>query len=331
MGVADHRRMVRRKCRFQRNTWGFLSEVCRICPTKNVFSQALRSSKINSIAIDAAQQINRLNVIIEVLYPHTKLMAALSASDASWNDRGIKLILVDDHRLMREGLRRILEGQPDLDVVGETDDGHQALQLIRELGANVAVIDMSMPGLSGVNLIRRIRQESPRCAVLVLSMYAEELYAMRALKAGAQGYVNKDSATEELVRAVRKVAVGGCYLSSGMAEKVAMSLTHQDDTPRHDRLTDREFEIFRRIVGGQRVSDISRAIHLSIKTVSTHKSRILQKMQLDSTAALIRYGLEHRLFADGGSLDETHDHEPRPMLGTTQPAAAAPRQSTFTF
>lgn len=255
----------------------------------------------------------------------------MSASDSNWDDRGIKLILVDDHRLMREGLRRILEGQPDLDVAGETDDGHQALQLIRDLGANVAVIDMSMPGLSGVNLIRRIRKESPRCAVLVLSMYAEELYAMRALKAGAQGYVNKDSATEELVRAVRKVAAGGCYLSSSMAEKVAMSLTHQDDTPRHDRLTDREFEIFRRIVGGQRVSDISRAIHLSIKTVSTHKSRILQKMHLDSTAALIRYGLEHRLFTDNSSLDDRHGHEPRTLLGTAEPSAPVPSKGTLTF
>jgi DNA-binding NarL/FixJ family response regulator len=167
--------------------------------------------------------------------------------------------------------------------------------------------------------------------VLVLSMYAEELYAMRALKAGAQGYVNKDSATEELVRAVRKVAAGGCYLSSSMAEKVAMSLTHHEDTPRHDRLTDREFEIFRRIVGGQRVSDISRAIHLSIKTVSTHKSRILQKMHLDSTAALIRYGLEHRLFNDGSSLEEAHGHEPRHVLGTAPAASASPRQGTLTF
>lgn len=258
-------------------------------------------------------------------------MAHAHVSENRGEDGGIALVLVDDHRLMREGVRRILEGQADLDIVGETDDGHHALQLIRESGARVAVIDMSMPGLSGVNLIRRIRAEHPRCAVLVLSMYAEELYAMRALRSGAQGYLSKDAAAEELVRAVRKVAMGGCYLSRAMAEKVAMSLTHQDDTPRHDRLTDREFEIFRRIVGGQRVSDISRVMHLSIKTVSTHKSRILQKMQLDSAAALIRYGLEHRLFPDGGHLDDLHHREATLPLKPTEASAHATRQAQLSF
>ncbi len=251
--------------------------------------------------------------------------------DAERGGHGISLVLVDDHRLMREGVRRILEVQPDFDIAGETDDGHHALQLIRDSEAHVAVIDMNMPGLSGINLIRRIRAEHPRCAVLVLSMYAEELYAMRALRSGAQGYLSKDTAAEELVRAVRKVAVGGCYLSRAMAEKVAMSLTQQDDTPRHDRLTDREFEIFRRIVGGQRVSDISRAMHLSIKTVSTHKSRILQKMQLDSAAALIRYGLEHRLFPDGGLLDGSHHGEPPLPMQSTAAAPTGPRQASLSF
>lgn len=234
------------------------------------------------------------------------MVTDLQHSQSAPNGKGITVVLADDHRLMREGIRRILEGQPDLDIVGEADDGHQALSRIRESRAHVAVIDLNMPGLSGVNLIRRIRQEQPHCAVLVLSMYGEELYAMRALKAGAQGYMTKDAASEELVRAVRKVAAGGCYLSRHMAERVAMSLTQQDNTPRHERLSDREFEIFRGIVAGQRISEISRALHLSVKTVSTHKTRILQKMQLDSAAALIRYGLEHRLFPDPGSLGDPH-------------------------
>jgi len=241
--------------------------------------------------------------------------------------RGTSLVLADDHRLIREGIRRILEGHPDLEVVGEADDGHQLLSLARQTGAHVAIIDLNMPGLSGMNLIRRIRQEIPGCAVLVLSMYGEELYAMRALKSGAQGYLTKDSATDELVLAVRKVAAGGCYLSRRMAERVAMSLAHQDDVPRHEQLTDREFEVFRYIVAGQRISEISRAIHLSVKTVSTHKSRILQKMQLDSTAALIRYGLENRLFPEPGASSDPH-HVERVMPRRMQ---AHPTQGTLSF
>lgn len=210
----------------------------------------------------------------------------------------VRVVLVDDHRLIREGLRQILEGQPGLSVVGESDHGHGVLALLQQTPAHLVIMDLSMPGLSGMSLIRRIRQDHPGCMVLVLSMYGEELYAMRALKAGAQGYLTKDSATDELVRAVRRVASGGCYLSRGMAEQVAMNLAHHDEGPRHERLTDRELEIFRCIVAGQRISDISRCLHLSVKTVSTHKARILQKMQLDSTAALIRYGLENRLFPE---------------------------------
>lgn len=236
---------------------------------------------------------------------HVALTAPHSAPTKS---RGIGIVLADDHRLMREGIRRILERQPDLTVLGEADEGHEVLNLIRQHAAQVAVVDLNMPGLCGMNLIRRIRQEFPKCAVLVLSMYGEEAYAMRALKSGAQGYLTKDSASEELVLALRKVAAGGCYLSRSMAERVALALVQQDDTPRHERLTDREFEIFRCIVAGQRISDISRAMHLSIKTVSTHKSRILEKMQLPGTAALIRYGLEHRLFPEPGALGDPH-HE----------------------
>lgn len=142
-----------------------------------------------------------------------------------------RLILVDDHRLIREGLRQILQAQPDLVIVGESDTGHGALSLLEQARADVAIVDLNLPGLSGMNLISRIRSEHPACAVLVLSMYAEELYAMRALKAGAQGYLTKDTAADELVRAVHKVAAGGCYLSRGMAERVAMAVAQQDTTP----------------------------------------------------------------------------------------------------
>lgn len=255
------------------------------------------------------------------------VMRAQTADGLAQTGCEISLVLADDHRLIREGIRRILESQADLCIVGQADDGHELVGLVRTKPVRVAIIDLNMPGLCGVSLIRRIRQESPECAVLVLSMYAEELYAMRALKAGAQGYLTKDAASEELVQAVRKVASGGCYLSRRMAEKVAISLAHPDDAPRHDRLTDREFEIFRCIVAGQRISDISHAMHLSVKTVSTHKSRILEKMHLDSTAALIRYGLEHRLFPEPGMAADGH----HAMPASPPVRAATPQQGVLSF
>lgn len=219
-----------------------------------------------------------------------------------------RVVLVDDHRIVREGLRRILSLSPDIEIVGEADEGHDALALIRRCAPQVAVIDLNMPGLSGMNLVRRIRQEHPTTAVLVLSMYEEQHYAMRALKSGAQGYLSKDTAADELVQAVRKVASGGCHLSRTMAERVAMSLAHQQDAPLHEQLSEREFEVFQLIVAGWRMTDIAEALHLSIKTVSTHKSHLLQKMKMDSTAALIRYGLQHRLFSEGatGAAAEPH-------------------------
>jgi DNA-binding NarL/FixJ family response regulator len=238
-----------------------------------------------------------------------------------------RLVLVDDHGLIREGLRQVLQAQPGLVIVGESDTGHGALSILERARAHVAIVDLNLPGLSGMNLISRIRSDHPDCAVLVLSMYAEELYAMRALKAGAQGYLTKDTAADELVRAVHKVAAGGCYLSRGMAERVAMALAHHDTTPRHERLTDRELEVFRCILAGQRISEISRNLHLSVKTISTHKTRILQKMQLDSTAALIRYGLEHQLFPDPAlQVDPHHAAAPARM-----PARASAAQGVFSF
>jgi DNA-binding NarL/FixJ family response regulator len=135
-------------------------------------------------------------------------------------------------------------------------------------------------------------------AVLVLTMHAEEQYAMRAFRCGASGYLTKDSAGAELIQAIRKVAAGGGYVTTALAERLAISLHTPGDAPAHGSLSDREFEVFRRIVAGQRPTEIAAALHLSVKTVSTHKTRILEKLGLDSTAALIRYGLEHRLFDD---------------------------------
>ncbi|MDE2614313.1 MAG: response regulator transcription factor [Burkholderiales bacterium] len=210
----------------------------------------------------------------------------------------ISVVLADDHQLMREGLRRLLGATPGMHVAGEAGSGHEVLELLRRVAVDVAVLDLSMPGMTGMDLIRRVKTEFPHVAVLVLTMHAEEQYAMRAFRCGASGYLTKDSAGDELVQAIRKVAGGGGYVTAALAERLAMGLSTLREAPRHAGLTDREFEVFRRIVAGQRLTDIADELHLSIKTVSTHKARVLEKMGLDSTAALIRYGLENRLFED---------------------------------
>ena len=210
----------------------------------------------------------------------------------------LQLLLVDDHTIVREGLKRVLEPIADDWAVTEAGTGFQALEFLRNQPFDLAIVDLSMPGMSGLELIRRIKTATPHTAVLVLSMHAEEQYALRAFKSGANGYVTKDSAAAELVAAVHKVAAGGVYVSANLAERVVQQLSGGVQAPRHAELSDRELEVLQRIVAGERLTDIAQALHLSIKTVSTHKSRILDKLQLTSTAALIRYGFEHQLDKD---------------------------------
>lgn len=211
------------------------------------------------------------------------------------------LLLVDDHTIVREGLKRILEPIADDWAVTEAGTGFQAIECLRRRRFDLAIVDLSMPGMNGLDLIRRVKAEWPHISVLVLSMHAEEQYAMRAFKAGANGYVTKDSAAAELVTAVRKVATGGTYISVSLAERVVQQLNGVSRAPRHSDLSDRELEVLNRIVAGQRLTEIAEALHLSVKTVSTHKTRIQEKLQLPSMAALIRYGLEFQLDkADSG-------------------------------
>ena len=209
-----------------------------------------------------------------------------------------RVLLVDDHTIVREGLRRLLETASEGFEIVEASSGYQALECLRRQPFALAVVDLSMPGMSGLELIRRIKADHPATAVLVLSMHAEEQYALRAFKAGANGYLTKDSAAEELMRAVRKVAAGGAYVTASLAERVVQQLNGAAGVPRHAHLSDRELEVLRRLVAGQRLTDIAAALHLSVKTISTHKTRIQDKLELPSTAALIRYGLEHGLQAD---------------------------------
>lgn len=227
----------------------------------------------------------------------------------------ISVLLADDHQLVREGLHRLLDAAPGIRVLAEAGSGHEALQALRQHAVDAAVLDLSMPGMPGMDLIRRVKTEFPQVAVLVLTMHAEEQYAMRAFRCGASAYLTKDSAGAELVQAIRKVAAGGGYVTAALAERLAMGLQTQRDAPAHAMLSDREFEVLRHICAGRRMTDIANELHLSVKTVSTHKARILDKLGLDSMAALIRYGLEHRLFDEGADRGASESSDPGVGLG----------------
>lgn len=214
------------------------------------------------------------------------------------NPLAVRVVLADDHPLVREGLKRVLDRAGDIAVMAEAGDGHALLQALQAHAVQVAVVDLSMPGLSGMDLIRRVKAEHSHVGVLVLTMHAEEQYALRAFKAGANGYLTKDSAAEDLVPAIRKIARGGGYITPSLAERLAISLNGLHEEPPHTYLTDREFEVMRRLVRSERSTDIAEALHLSVKTISSHKSHILEKMHCNSVAALVRYSLEHRVFDD---------------------------------
>jgi DNA-binding NarL/FixJ family response regulator len=214
--------------------------------------------------------------------------------------RPLEILLVDDHAIVREGLKRILDGSGGGWRTAEASNGLEALKALRSGHFDLAIVDLSMPGMNGLEFARRARADVPKLRLLVLSMHAEEQYATRAFKAGANGYVTKDSAARELAAAVRKVAAGGAYVSASLAEQVVLQLNGAREPARHAQLSDREFDVLRRLVAGHRPTEIANALHLSVKTVSTHKSRILERLQLPNLAALIRYGMEQGLGTDDG-------------------------------
>ncbi|HEX7748936.1 MAG TPA: response regulator transcription factor [Bordetella sp.] len=214
----------------------------------------------------------------------------------------IRVLLADDHTVVRDGLRHVLERAGGFEIAGEAWDGATTVGLVRSTPAQVLVLDLSMPGRNGLELIPQIKQEQPALRVLVLTMHAEQQYAVRAFKAGASGYLTKESAGTELVNAVTKVASGGVYVSGTMAERFAQSLHEPADVLPHQRLSDREFDVFRRLAAGKTLSEIAQALSVSVKTVSTYKSRILEKMQMPHEAALVRYAMRHGLVGDDEAL-----------------------------
>lgn len=207
----------------------------------------------------------------------------------------IRVLLADDHAVVRAGLREILSDTGDVAVAGEAANGQEVLALVRAHDYDLAVLDMSMPGRSGIELIKLVKAEKPKLKILVLSMHSEEQYAVRALKAGASGYLGKESAADLLVAAIRRIAAGGAYVSPETAQRLALDAGRASDALPHTRLSDREFQVFQLIANGRAVGEIATQLSLSVKTVSTHKTRILEKMGLANPAELIRYALEHRL------------------------------------
>lgn len=210
----------------------------------------------------------------------------------------LNILVVDDHEIMREGLERILLDANEGWRTVTAGNGFDALQVLRREPIDLAIVDLAMPGMGGLELIKRIRADHPQVAVLVLSMFAQEQYALRAFRAGAKGYVTKDVAGRELVQAVRKLAAGGAYVTADLVDSFVRHLHGDTAASGRGRLSDRELEVMRKLVAGERLTDIAESLHLSVKTVSTHKARILDKLELPNLAALVRYGLEQGLVED---------------------------------
>jgi DNA-binding NarL/FixJ family response regulator len=207
----------------------------------------------------------------------------------------LTILVADDHAIVREGLKRLLESGARAWKVVEAASGFEALERLRLQRFDLATFDLSMPGMSGLDLLARVREMHPGMPVMILSMRAEAQFALRALQAGARGYVTKDTASQDLVGAVEKVVAGGVYVSPSLADQVVLQVAGGAGASALDRLSDRELEVLRRLVDGQRPAEIAQALHLSIKTVSSHKSRIQEKLNLAGTAALVRFGLESGL------------------------------------
>ena len=207
----------------------------------------------------------------------------------------IRLVVADDHTIVREGLKQILAAASDLLVVGEASDGHQVMERVRALDFDLLLLDMSMPGKSGIELIKQVKAEKPKLRILILTMHEEHQYAVRAIRAGASGYLTKESASSQLVTALRKVAGGGAWISAEVAQQLALNAMPDAQAAPHERLSDREFQVFRMIAGGRSISDIAQDLKLSVKTVSTHKANVLHKMNMTTQGELIRYALENGL------------------------------------
>jgi two-component system invasion response regulator UvrY len=207
----------------------------------------------------------------------------------------IEVLVADDHAIIRDGLKKILADTPDMVVAGEACNGNMALDQVRARNWGLVVLDMSMPGRSGLELIKLMKAERPKLPILIFSMHPEEQYAVRAIRAGACGYLSKEGDSDLIVPAMRKVAAGGAFVSAKVAQLLTMDASRHTDRLPHTVLSDREYGVFSRIVRGVSLTEIAEELSLSIKTVSTHKSHILAKMNLGNQVDLVRYAIQHHL------------------------------------
>ncbi|UCH82452.1 MAG: response regulator transcription factor [Nitrospiraceae bacterium] len=207
----------------------------------------------------------------------------------------INILIVDDHTIVREGLKQIISDVPGMDIADEATNGNEALAKMRENRFDVILLDISMPGKSGLETLKEIKAENQKIPVLILTMHPEEQYAVRVLKAGASGYLTKESAPDELITAIRKVTNGGKYVSASLAEKLAFHLEADTEKLLHETLSDREYQVLCKISSGNTISEIAEEMSLSVKTISTYRARILEKMGMKSNAELTYYAIKNQL------------------------------------
>ncbi len=206
-----------------------------------------------------------------------------------------RILIIDDHAVVRDGVKKIFDEQPGAVSFGEASSGLEALQLARQQDWDLAVLDLSLGNQSGLDVLKGLKQIRPRLPVLILSMHSEEQYVHRAFKAGASGYITKDSSRAELAKAVNKLAAGGMYITSALAERLVFDLGRGSDRPPHETLSDREFEVMRLIASGKTVTEIAGLVSLSDKTISTYRARLLEKMRMKTNAELTRYAIQNKL------------------------------------
>ncbi|KAF0140525.1 MAG: Response regulator [Stygiobacter sp.] len=207
----------------------------------------------------------------------------------------MKIVIVDDHELVREGLKKVLLKESGIQLVGEASNALELFKLLEETEVDLVVLDITMPGRSGLDIISEIKNLNDNIRILILSMHPEERFALRALKAGASGYLSKEAAARELVSAIRKIMSGSRYISAALADHLVSNLDKEPGKLPHETLSNREFEIFRLIAKGKSVGQIAEELILSVNTITSYRSRMMEKMTFSSNAEIVRYAIEHNL------------------------------------
>jgi DNA-binding NarL/FixJ family response regulator len=207
----------------------------------------------------------------------------------------LKILVADDHPIVRQGIKQIIADTTDMVVAGEASSGQEVLNAVKDKTYDVILLDIAMPGPNSIDILKQLKQDKPQIAVLILSIYPEEQYAVRTLKAGASGYLTKESAPDELVEAIRKVSKGGKYITSSLAESLAKILIKEEQGLPHTILSDREYQVLLMISSGKKIKEIANELSLSIKTISTYRTRMLEKMNMKTNAELIHYSIKHEL------------------------------------